>query len=160
MLASQFLVMVPITMSHLFVRQETNSDGWNPFLWKCFLTNASGNKFSCKYRMGGAHIGVQLRDGTWKTRDQYKLVTVHDVSEFNRVAKPIPPHIEDVLYSLASDCVCVHNGQSWECFAEEFGYNPDSIKGRKVYRKCLKGYHKLKAFFGPHFQEFLDIRDE
>lgn len=49
----------------------------------------------------------------------------------------IKPDSANVLYSLLMDSE-VLNFSSFESWADEFGYNPDSKKDEKIYDECLK----------------------
>lgn len=58
-----------------------------------------------------------------------------------------PPAIEDVLYSLVSDAD-VLNSSSFEDWANELGYDPDSRKAESIYRACLEIALKLRNGIG------------
>lgn len=61
--------------------------------------------------------------------------------------KPILPDAADVLYSLAMDSSVLDYG-TFEDWASEFGYDPDSRKGESVYRACLEIALKLRNGIG------------
>lgn len=58
------------------------------------------------------------------------------------------PEAHDVLDCLASDAATVENARSFEDFASELGYDPDSRKAEKIYAACVKQSEKLKKFLG------------
>jgi hypothetical protein len=60
---------------------------------------------------------------------------------------PILPKSEDVLYSLTTDAG-VLDCATYEDFAAEFGYEPDSRKGEAIYRACLEIALKMRAALG------------
>lgn len=62
-------------------------------------------------------------------------------------AKPILPDAVDVFYSLVSDSY-VLNCASFEDWALEIGYDPDSRKAEETYRACLAIALKLRATIG------------
>ena len=56
------------------------------------------------------------------------------------------------LYSCKSD---YYISIDFEEFCSEFGYNPDSIKDKKLWEKCLKQSHKLQKIFSDNEIECL-----
>lgn len=62
--------------------------------------------------------------------------------------KKLPPPTPDaILYALISDAD-VLNYSDFEDWAENFGYDSDSIKALKVYQDCLASALKLNACLG------------
>ena len=58
------------------------------------------------------------------------------------------PFISDVIDSLVNDCLYVDNGETFDEFCENLGYNSDSIKNKKLYDSLLETRSKLKKFLG------------
>ena len=59
-----------------------------------------------------------------------------------------------VFYSLVMDADCEEcSFQEW---AENLGYNPDSIKDRAVYDACVKQTRKFRKLVGADFQRIAD----
>jgi len=54
------------------------------------------------------------------------------------------PELYDILACLQSDYFIPDN---FKDFCSEFGYNEDSIKTKKLYKKCISQSQKLKAIF-------------
>lgn len=61
--------------------------------------------------------------------------------------KPILPDFADVMHSLVSDSD-VLNYSSFDDWAPEVGFNPDSRKGESIYRACLEIALKLRNGIG------------
>lgn len=57
------------------------------------------------------------------------------------------PSAADVLYSLSSDADALDYA-TFEDWAENYGYDPDSRKGEATYRACLEIALKLRAAIG------------
>ncbi len=57
------------------------------------------------------------------------------------------PDITDVLYSLVTDSDVIEH-PTYEDWAENFGYDPDSRKGEAIYRACLETALKMRNAIG------------
>lgn len=57
------------------------------------------------------------------------------------------PTLQEVLYSLTQDAE-VMNYLVYEHWADEFGYDPDSRKGEKIYEECRLQASKLSDVLG------------
>lgn len=58
-----------------------------------------------------------------------------------------PPTPEDVMYSIGID-TCVLDYATFEDWAYDFGYDPDSRKAESIYQECLAIALKLRAAIG------------
>ena len=58
-------------------------------------------------------------------------------------SKPITPKLIDVVHALVVDAGCVCNGESFDDFCDEFGYDNDSITHRKCYDACVETWQAL-----------------
>ncbi len=68
------------------------------------------------------------------------------------------PKLAEVLQCLQSDASDIHNGYTFEEWADNLGYNSDSIRDRDVYLACQKTYSALKMLFGIEgFKAFMDF---
>lgn len=63
------------------------------------------------------------------------------------------PTAADVLSSLLLDATSVENAGSFEEWARDLGYDPDSRKAEKIYRACERTVPKLRRFLGDHFDQ-------
>lgn len=61
--------------------------------------------------------------------------------------KPILPAASDVIYSLISDSSVLDYG-TFEEWAGDIGYDPDSRSGEKIYRACLEIALKMRSAIG------------
>lgn len=62
-----------------------------------------------------------------------------------RAGLPIEPEPADVVHSLLLDASAVDAG-SFEAWADDFGYDPDSRSAERLYRECLASAERLSAF--------------
>lgn len=58
------------------------------------------------------------------------------------------PSAAEVLNSLALDAGCYYNASGYYDFCEEFGYDSDDSRYRKMYDGCRKAYDRLCVFVG------------
>lgn len=63
------------------------------------------------------------------------------------------PTAADVLECLLSDASV--DGQSFEEWASDTGFDPDSRKAEKIYNACVSQTTKLKTLLGRDFQTFM-----
>jgi len=61
--------------------------------------------------------------------------------------KPVRPTIDAVLWSLSMDA-SVLDAPTYEDWAGDYGFDPDSRKGEAVYRACLEIALKLRVVLG------------
>lgn len=59
-----------------------------------------------------------------------------------------PPQLADVLDALASDSAAVANASSFEEWADELGYDPDSRSHERTYRTVVAQDRRLRALLG------------
>jgi hypothetical protein len=59
------------------------------------------------------------------------------------------PKAEDVLDSLASDANGYENARSFEEWASEYGYDPDSRTAERLYREVERQTERLRRFLSP-----------
>ena len=64
----------------------------------------------------------------------------------------VPPTASDVLYCLVSDA-SVLDYPTFEEWASDCGYGPDSRDGERIYRACIVNALKLRALFGDSMLE-------
>ncbi len=70
------------------------------------------------------------------------------------------PKAAEVLSCLASDAAGFDNAQSFEDWADEYGYDADSRKAEKIYKAVEKAAHRLRAFLGDSAYETLLFHTE
>lgn len=64
------------------------------------------------------------------------------------VARQYQPEVTDVLQCLTSDAQSAQNAGSFEEWARDFGYDPDSRKAEKAYRGCVDQALALQRWLG------------
>jgi hypothetical protein len=110
-----------------------------------------GRLVQTEYTMGAAHRhyrnGKPIRN-TWNDRSI-------DQIEQNKRSKPNIPTLPDVLSCFVMDAQCVSDGQTFEDFAADLGYEEDSRKAEKAYNGCRDEYFGLLRMCGPALLEKL-----
>lgn len=125
-------------------------------------------RLEVEYRQGIGHVvgykqyprtiwGDEQAERFRKTCETWKLYTTFGemparVSETNKTQPP--PKLEDVLYCLVSDA-SVLDYASYEEWAPDLGYDPDSRKGEEIYRQCVKQSLGLRRLIGNETLEAL-----
>ncbi len=67
------------------------------------------------------------------------------------------PTLNDILECLSMDSSST-NGQNFEDWAGDFGYDSDSRKAEKIFNQCIKQSHDLKRLLGDEgFEELIQI---
>lgn len=93
----------------------------------------SCRKFSDKEQRNIAELGCRLGFGG---------------HSYGRPVKLISPVAASVLHCLCSDADA-ENHDTFEEWASEFGYDPDSRSAEKTYHLCLENARKLRRALGP-----------
>jgi len=65
------------------------------------------------------------------------------------------PDTESVIDCLSSDSSSIENANSFEDFADELGYDPDSRRAEAIYHSCKAQATQFKAFLEPDLYEML-----
>jgi hypothetical protein len=119
-----------ITSTATPVRRDRDAEGWDHDLWSVTLERgaAAGQApfvMTVPYRMGIGHHGAE-------------------------------PDAVTVLSSLLMDASSVENaGASFEDWANEYGYDPDSRKAEKIFRACIDQTVRLREFLGDLFGAYV-----
>ena len=66
------------------------------------------------------------------------------------------PTANDVLQCLVSDALGVTDGQTFEEWAGEYGYDEDSRSAERTYRDIVKQTEQLRALLGDRFDDALE----
>lgn len=153
-----------LTMEATFVpfSQSRNKDEKDPSLnWIVRLLRAGREILTTDYGAGSGHCPASKLSVTGAqgiSRSERKRAIACECEE-GRVAtptygpdfkrgKPLPtPDICDVLYCLLSDGDAIDH-PTYEDWASDYGYDPDSRKGEAIYRACLEIGLKLRAALG------------
>lgn len=116
--------------------------------WKVTILKAGREILTTDYSAGLAHCPSYKQSWNWQPSvDEAKAIEFETENgrtsrDFGSLGwkvggKPIEPDLADVLHSLASDCD-VLDYSTFEEWAPEFGYDPDSRKAEGIYRECIK----------------------
>jgi hypothetical protein len=151
-------------------RAESNpsmEDGTNPmFHWKCTLSRA-GRQLMVPFSCGIGHATGQKRpertsyDEDWNRTARGTPAALAASRKYGNGfshgfgVTPTPPAASDVLDCLASDAAGYDNAESFEDWASEYGYDPDSRKGERIYNTVGTQAGKLRRFLGNVLYEEL-----
>lgn len=81
----------------------------------------------------------------------------HYHAKLQSISKVKPLEIDNILYSLVMDAYA--GTLSHTDFCDNFGYDPDSIKGLSTYMECQKTLTKLRTFL-PNIKEAQELFSE
>jgi hypothetical protein len=158
-----FINLHGITMTATFLSVQTESQGkddsgkprrWTYFAWAVSLRQGT-NQLDTTYRMGLANckpskayqtnaIAVPFFDLPANIRQK----AGDDPTHTKAMVIPTPPDVASVLDSLRSDAECYENARSFEDFANDFGYDPDSRKAEAIFNACAKISKDLRNLLG------------
>jgi hypothetical protein len=133
----EWLTLHPVTLVVLAGPYESkDDDGWVHDAYRLRLefddrTNGKRTTPEFSYRMGVGHR--KARVGRWATQEMKALKE---------------PPLPDVLDSLISDASCYDNARDFADFANDLGYDSDSIKAEALYRACGEVLRWLTTFVG------------
>lgn len=65
-----------------------------------------------------------------------------------KLDKPVKPKVEDILDCMASDSAGYDNSRCFEDWAGDYGYDPDSRKGERLYQTIREQRNNLESFLG------------
>jgi hypothetical protein len=129
---------------HVKDKTKDNPQGWTCDAWNvAFVGGERGTREDFDY-----YTGTGLRKEPpfhMRPRPPYRPGTVAH-AEYVKTWKPVAPRPADVLHSLVLDSSAV--GQSFESWASDFGYDPDSRKAEATYRACQQNADKLARVLG------------
>lgn len=106
----------------------------------------------------GRPDGIEICEGgyNWRVtlyrrgpRRQFSLY-FYTGSAFDR-----EPTATDVLGCLASDAASLDNALSFEDWAADLGYDPDSRRAERTYRLIVTQTERLRRFLGREYREAL-----
>lgn len=142
------------------------------FQWLCTLTKMGDyvSVYSSDYYTGPGNAEYWYRGekSTGYMERKYKGKCLPDSRYYkenrsmwttDRFMLPHPPKVEDLLYSLQSDCAA---GQIllFDEFCSDFGYDEDSRKAEHMWRKCQTVCGELQRFYAACFGEFMECRED
>lgn len=115
--------------------------------WRCTFTRTDGRPEEFEYFTGLGlralppwKFGASGYDGGPAPR---RGSLSHE--KWQAAAKPIPPHVADILHSLILDSSAA--SQSFESWCSEYGYDTDSRKAFATYEACQRNADKLARLF-------------
>lgn len=156
-----------LTLESVFIpysKSRNAEKGWLSLNWKVTLKCNGREVITTDYSAGSAHCpshGKKLPTGWDKSPKAWPREAVEFECESGYPARfhhwargfsgdktqPILPSQIDVIHSLVtdSDVIDYRNFEEW---ANEFGYDPDSRSGEKVYNACLQIALGMRAGIG------------
>ena len=136
---SQELTDKGFAMESELVRDEFNGlEGVS--VWTVTITR-NGQEFQTEYTQG-CHFRHHRNGQPIKPLAMSGRLTVDGLAE-NKHTMPDEPILADVMSSLVMDAQSVTDGQTFEDFADDMGYDTDSREAERVYNGCLDEYFGL-----------------
>jgi hypothetical protein len=160
---------VPFSRSRYAKPRDGQQEPWKSLNWKVTLKRDGRSIMTTDYSAGIGHCPASKNPPKFETSGkvdpylQRMRITdeiengktsrlTHSGSRFALGGAPILPDECDVIHSLVIDAD-VLNYTNFEDWAENFGYDSDSIKARATYDDCLSIALNLKnAFTSQEFE--------
>lgn len=133
--------------------ERTNADKWTHDAWRVTFTSRTGKTFETEYS-----TGVGLRQlptvkisGTTSRRpikpmSRDNVQSPRELEQWKqRNAKPVTPHVADVICSLLSDSIAAE--MTFNDWCSDYEYNNDSIKAHSTYLACQRSAELLRSIF-------------
>lgn len=151
-----------VTITHLCL--QSNDDFWVHDKWSVYIEHEHFEYSTGIGHRVAKHARKSPRTGKWfnpvgygtgqAARDFERMKnmrikeTVENYRSFmdrlSEVSKPVPPSIDDILYSLVLDAES--GSYSFKDWCDNFGYDEDSLKALDIYRACQKISKKVRKF--------------
>lgn len=122
---------------------EKGGKGWEHDAWRVTFRTLGGREFEQSFKTG---IGHRVYPKGWPHEDKRLTRGTIAWAEQEKRKAPVPPKAASILYSLVMDDP---HGESFESWADNFGYDSDSRKALAVYMECQRQTDAAKRFFGP-----------
>ncbi len=140
-------------------------DEWkkDSFAWGIKLTNKADKVYKSQFYKGKGHIGFKRKDGSWRnlTEEEEIRHRHHEYDYSIYKPRPIPPTAEEFLECVQCSCQSISQYHCFPDWADDLGYNPDSIKHKAIYEECCKEYSELEKFLGcTAMKEFISITED
>lgn len=138
------------------------SDGWYSITFPVKVTFKGREVYDKTYSLGVGHVsfdepvrGTERLSGdedamylAWKRTRSVNFVNKAlrcRVAVKMAIAQKLQPKLDEVLHSLLADGECFFQARSFEDWAGDFGYDPDSRKAEVIYRECDSIGRRLAA---------------
>jgi hypothetical protein len=117
------------------------------------------------------NIGIEvsyidfIEDGSWP-HHLYEVELTYQGRNFTTtysmgLAHTSEPEIKDVVYSLISDSNTIEfSDGKFESWCADLGYNPDSIKDKKVFDDCVINYKGFQFMIGDDYPKLVKEYEE
>ena len=122
-------------------------DNDNMFEWRAIVANEDRRTYQVTYRAGLAHS---------RRVTDYREGATHDPKGRGGWLLPTEPKARDILESLQVDCRSADH-DTFEDFADEFGYDSDSRKAEAIYNACRKTRSEMRKLLGAEFDAFMSF---
>jgi len=113
--------------------------------WAITITR-NGREFQTEYTHG-CHFRHHRSGQPIRLFAPGDRVTVDGIAK-NKQTIPDEPILADVMHSLVCDAQCVADGQTFEDFADDMGYDTDSREAERIYNGCRDEYFALIRLCG------------
>ena len=143
-------------MTARYLTKTEVRDPWKERLeYRVTLTYRGRVILETPFSMGIAHIpGYERRQRRVIENQEFLIhaletgtVPKYSPAGYMRNSEPILPTLESVVSCLVLDSSAIDYAD-YEEWAQEFGYDPDSREGERIYRACLETGLRLRSRIG------------
>jgi hypothetical protein len=161
--ANEALTQLGFTLTH-DIPAGLVQDGWPCISYNVALHFKGKPVLETPYRMGVGHVDITKAAPdamfmNWSQDEQSMIYTWQrnrgaqfkdkqrqaNIAEKLARKQGVEPELADVLQSLLMDGQAFFNAQSFEDWADDFGYDKDSRQAEAIYRQCDAIGRKLSA---------------
>lgn len=119
------------------------------------------DSFSATAKRGPANETWDTPNNGWKVTLKNARGSRYTVPFFKGVGLPdTPPTAAEVLECLIDDATGYRNANSFEDWAENYGYDTDSRAAYRIFEACRRISERLDKFLTPEEFELLAYGDE
>lgn len=138
-----------IEISSTFVARVDDAE-WPHFEWRVTLTR-EGKTRVLPYKMGLGHVTTKCGKRVETHRRHVHRPCDH--ARCQGELKPTPPDLYDVLTSLKADDT---QGETFEDWCGNYGYDTDSRKAMDTYLACQTSTTESRKFFGLDWPKIVE----
>lgn len=126
--------------------------------WNCVIREvASGRAMETSYTMGSAYrvwkknaTTLIQREIAQRARGERATSPGGATIHFMENTEPMRPTLAAVLEALVTDAASFDDAIDYEDWASNFGYDPDSRHGEKIYNACGEQSRGLRRLLGAY----------
>lgn len=160
-----------VTVGHNGQSYTTDyTSGWGNRVWRTLAKTprqtGPGFDYWARYRQPGQQVvlfhGVHGFPGPGNLKAPTECESSNQsrqrevFASFAKLTEPILPTLPDVMFSLVMDAQCVFDGQTFDDFCGDFGYDNDSRSAERIFQACRDTWCALIRL-GADFDELSEL---